>query len=254
MAKSGAECQPAVTGHEVKAYRGSLPDGRFGIEFYTALRPDARGHPFNVRWSGGNLRPDVRTEHGWAKIACDIIKVSLPQVQSMKQLDAQKRWPSGCSWTVALLDRTVDQLRELGIAFDSGVEDLDSYRTAVLDDRYIGELRLFAGDHAPVPGVEIQVDAKISRDRGLSALRRQLGFGPESLTWITEEPKYIGFWPPKDWRSSDAEAAATDAKPRRVRQLSSDDDVIEESPNFRHPALAELAARGYRRKHSLPFA
>lgn len=53
-------------GPAVKAYRGSLPTGSRGIEFYTASAPDFTGHPLRVLWStpGEGLEIDVE----WAKL------------------------------------------------------------------------------------------------------------------------------------------------------------------------------------------
>jgi hypothetical protein len=48
---------------QVKAYRGPLPDGAAGIEFYTDVAPDERN------------RPDVVTEGGYAKIPRVIVNV-----------------------------------------------------------------------------------------------------------------------------------------------------------------------------------
>ena len=113
----------------------------------------------------------------------------------MKQLSTDTRWPSGCAWTIGLLDRSPEQIQQLGVHFDRAEDDLDTLQTAVLYDRSVGLLRLLSRDHAPIRGVEVQVDASISRDRGLSALVRQLGLDRDALSWITEDPEYIGFRP-----------------------------------------------------------
>jgi hypothetical protein len=60
---------------QVQALRGLLPGDADGIEFYTDIRPDNSGPRREARWSGGNRRPDVRTEAGFAKISCVITEV-----------------------------------------------------------------------------------------------------------------------------------------------------------------------------------
>lgn len=51
----------------VKAYRGPLPAGLAGIEFYTNVSPDDGTPPFRASWSGP--RDGVRVEDGYAKIS-----------------------------------------------------------------------------------------------------------------------------------------------------------------------------------------
>jgi len=133
----------------------------------------------------------------------------------MKQLYAHTRFPSRCGWTVAFLDRTVEQLRDMGIAFESAADDLDSLQTALVEDPRIGQLRLLARDHSPMPGVEIQVDATVSRERGLAALKRQLDFGRDSLNWISEYRDYPGFSP--DDHEGGAQPHPPTKRPMRTR-------------------------------------
>lgn len=59
---------------QVQAYRGTLPAGSRGIEFYTDVAPDPSHHPFEARWSGGGLRTEVKTDGEFAKIGCVITK------------------------------------------------------------------------------------------------------------------------------------------------------------------------------------
>ncbi len=52
----------------VKAYRGTLPNGEQGIEFFTLAKPSAGSHPHDVFWFEGD--PDVWTvEHGGDRFA-----------------------------------------------------------------------------------------------------------------------------------------------------------------------------------------
>lgn len=57
---------------QVQAYRGPLPKGQRGIEFFTSVAPDGGGPV--CRWAGGGRRPDVRTEDDYAKIECIVVK------------------------------------------------------------------------------------------------------------------------------------------------------------------------------------
>ena len=52
---------------QVQACAGSLPDGRAGLEFFTAVASDANTVPAWPRWTGP--RPGVVVEDGFAKIA-----------------------------------------------------------------------------------------------------------------------------------------------------------------------------------------
>ena len=113
----------------------------------------------------------------------------------MKLLNAETRWPSRCGWTVGLLNLSVGQMQTMGIQFDSAEDDLDTLQTAVLSDRSIGHLRLLSRDHAPMRGVEVQVDASISREQGFRALERQLQLGRDSMIWVTEDAEYVGYRP-----------------------------------------------------------
>jgi hypothetical protein len=99
----------------------------------------------------------------------------------MKQLNTDTPWPSGCEWTVGLLDLSPAQLEESGIRFDRAEDDLDTLQAALLYDRTIGQLGLLCRDHAPIPGVEVLVDASISREGGLRALHRQLGIPADPI-------------------------------------------------------------------------
>lgn len=53
---------------QVQAYRGSLPEGVEGIEFYTNAEPDRGGQPHEAHWSGN--RPDIMIRGDFAVIDC----------------------------------------------------------------------------------------------------------------------------------------------------------------------------------------
>ena len=59
---------------QAQALSGPLPSGVRGIEFFTDAAPDEGGHPLQPRWSGNGLNVDVRTEGGFAKIDCVVVK------------------------------------------------------------------------------------------------------------------------------------------------------------------------------------
>lgn len=59
---------------QVQAFRGPLPPGHRGMEFETPVAPDPGGHPWEVRWSGGGRRDDVRTEGEFAVIPCRVTR------------------------------------------------------------------------------------------------------------------------------------------------------------------------------------
>ena len=60
---------------KAKAYRGALPEGLPGIEFFTDVAPDLGTPPGRAEWSGA--RPGVRVEDGWAKISAVITRAVL---------------------------------------------------------------------------------------------------------------------------------------------------------------------------------
>jgi hypothetical protein len=51
---------------KVKAFVGSLPQGKKGIEFTTDVSPDLNTPPYLATWSGN--RPGVTTEDDYAKL------------------------------------------------------------------------------------------------------------------------------------------------------------------------------------------
>ena len=59
---------------QVQAYRGRLPEGVRGIEFWTEVPPDPSSHPSEARWSARG-RPDsaeVKVDGDIAKIRCTV--------------------------------------------------------------------------------------------------------------------------------------------------------------------------------------
>jgi len=61
---------------QVRAYRGSLPNGLFGIEFYTDILPDDPQNRSRICWSsiGGRVRLDGE----FAKLECVVTKIRYP--------------------------------------------------------------------------------------------------------------------------------------------------------------------------------
>ena len=57
---------------KVKAYRGPLPSNARGIEFFTAVEPDAGSSPRHPEWSGP--RPGVRIRGEFAVIRVIVTK------------------------------------------------------------------------------------------------------------------------------------------------------------------------------------
>ncbi|HLX61738.1 MAG TPA: hypothetical protein VKX17_10695 [Planctomycetota bacterium] len=55
---------------QVNAFRGSLPAGEKGIEFYTEVEPDKATVPMMARWTGP--RDGVRVEDDFGKIKVTI--------------------------------------------------------------------------------------------------------------------------------------------------------------------------------------
>ena len=63
----------------VKAYRGPLPTGQHGIEFYTVARP-SNAHPHLVFWYGNHKDVwDVNHQsEAYALIVVDVVKADYP--------------------------------------------------------------------------------------------------------------------------------------------------------------------------------
>lgn len=53
---------------QVRAYRGPLPEGTRGIEFWTATAPDASGHPDLAVWSDKAHREKALTDGEFVKL------------------------------------------------------------------------------------------------------------------------------------------------------------------------------------------
>ncbi len=91
-------------------------------------------------------------------------------------------WPSGDSWTVAFLDAAA--IEGLGLDFEAGADDLDSYRLAAVADAEIGQFWIFRRDNSAELSWELVVDAAVRRDDALSALWRELRLDTRSMPWI----------------------------------------------------------------------
>jgi hypothetical protein len=61
---------------KVQAYRGGLPEGRSGIEFYTDAVPDLNTPDRHVSWSREGGAIGVLVEGDFAKIRCVVTKIS----------------------------------------------------------------------------------------------------------------------------------------------------------------------------------
>lgn len=104
----------------------------------------------------------------------------MPRIPS--QTRPLERWPSGDSWTAAFLDEAA--VEGLGLEFEQGKDDLDSYLLAAIADSQIGQFWIFRRDHSPEPSWELVVDASVRRDDALSALWRELRLDTRSMPWI----------------------------------------------------------------------
>jgi hypothetical protein len=58
---------------KVKAYEGSLPEGKRGFEFFTNVAPDPGHVPGQPVWM--SPRPGVAERNGQAVIQCSVVKV-----------------------------------------------------------------------------------------------------------------------------------------------------------------------------------
>lgn len=105
------------------------------------------------------------------------------------QVQPRRVWPSGDCRTIAVLTRDPAGLRKhLGIAFEPGRDDLDTFQVAAIADPEVGQFWLLAHEHAPLKGTEAVFDARISRDTAIGVIQRHLGpIGRGDLLWRAPE-------------------------------------------------------------------
>ena len=103
------------------------------------------------------------------------------------QIRPWEQWPSGDSWTVAFVDPNA--VRRLGLEFEDGADDLDSYQVRAVADSRVGQFWLFRRRNSPHAGWELVVDAAVGRDVALAALERQLKLDSTALVWVNSLEK-----------------------------------------------------------------
>jgi cytidylate kinase len=106
----------------------------------------------------------------------------------MKTVAPLKHWPSTAGRTVAVLSRSPEQLAiDYGLDFEEGLDDLDRYLVAAVEDPGIGQFWLFKHRQAPMAGTEVIVDAAVSTSAGVAAARRQLGIEASDFAWTSPD-------------------------------------------------------------------
>jgi hypothetical protein len=88
---------------------------------------------------------------------------------------------------IAVLRPEPDQLARAGLHFDSGYDDLDRVRVALVTAPSGVVYALVRHDQSPSPGTEVvarspQEAANIASD--LESILRRLGLGRDAVTWI----------------------------------------------------------------------
>lgn len=106
-----------------------------------------------------------------------------------RQVNPWQFFPSGAGWVVA--STPVNWLKlaaEYGIEFEEGLDDLDYYFLAALEDPSVGQLWLWSYKRSPEPTTLFHVDSRFSRQEGLAAIHRALG--DIDLDWVTPLERY----------------------------------------------------------------
>jgi len=110
-----------------------------------------------------------------------------------RQVEPIDVWPNGDGWTVAVIARTPQELKDLfGLSFARELDDLDEYELAAIHDPDIGQFWLFRHRQSPDPDTEVRVDARVTRARAIAALDRQLHtdrWAQPPFSWLTEHPQ-----------------------------------------------------------------
>ena len=77
--------------------------------------------------------------------------------------------------------------RRYGLTFERGVDSLDEYLLAAVEDPELGQLVLFRHVQAPFHGTEVMVDVAERTSRALCAIESTLGIQQRQLSWIAED-------------------------------------------------------------------
>jgi guanylate kinase len=116
-------------------------------------------------------------------------------MKSVVQVQPWRRFPSGDAKSVAILPLSPDEIeRRYGIRFESGRDDLDSFKLAAIGEREIGQFWLMRYDNAPSGETEVLTDSALPRLDGLAALHRCLG-GVTPSSVVGEDQWQVG--PPR---------------------------------------------------------
>ncbi len=108
-------------------------------------------------------------------------------MRKVHQVTPFEHFPTGDGWEVAVLKSMPSDLSQrFGIEFERGLDDLDYYLLAAIDDVRVGQVWLWMYERSPMPGTTVIVDAAVRRDTALAAVRRQLGFGDVDYVWVNE--------------------------------------------------------------------
>ena len=102
----------------------------------------------------------------------------------IKQI-SPKRFPSGDSYTIAMLKYEPNELSTLyHIHFEEDSDDLDYFVFAALEDLQIGQIVLLKYRNDAVKGTDVIVDSEISVRDGLQAIQDGLDLRPDDIIWI----------------------------------------------------------------------
>jgi hypothetical protein len=101
--------------------------------------------------------------------------------------EASLEWGTDLGEAIAVLRPEPDQLTSAGLHFDSGYDDLDHVRVALVTAPSGAEYALVRHQQSPSPGTQVvarspQQAATIASD--LEGILRRLGLGQDVVTWI----------------------------------------------------------------------
>ena len=96
-------------------------------------------------------------------------------------------WPSGLPRAAALFNTWPQEVtHRTGIAFESGVDDLDYYRAAGVELPSGRRIILLWHERAPVLGLELLIDLADEPDAARTETMAALEFGPADVLWVPD--------------------------------------------------------------------
>jgi hypothetical protein len=97
---------------------------------------------------------------------------------------AEYRWPNGYSRAAAMFAITPEELTtRTGVAFESGVDDLDYFRAVGLELSSGRHVLLLWHERTPVLGLQLDIDLEDDPDNARAETMKALGISAAEVIW-----------------------------------------------------------------------